>query len=525
MLLPGCVCCQFARCFVVKFTDWRGDARTYHADFARGDTLNFLDPTPAVPFTFSTPVTTGYGPSGSLTVLVENELIRCTYTPPFGESGSIVLERSGSHELMSGEAVTVSTLVSDTYTPSLTASGIYGEKKRITQVGSISIRLDQATQPGVLSCGFKGWPTAYGEPDYSPETYTLQFQPIATAVKPTGPRSYTAVLGAAQQSQWSDGIAAPPGVTRWSAFLPRGPELRDRFYNPYYPTYGPPNYRYVSPGCDGHLWRLAQPIVMRRLVDNPTMWMSDFITISNYQQVRYAFKSYPAGNGFGVPTLYVFTQNGQNLVQSAFTFSTTGIDASWRRLEYQATPTKFAEDLAQVQYNFGDDGDPFATVVSGGTYSPETVLSCGDLSRLAGCNGLACPPTSATVTLSSTQQFPFGGSYTIHGDPLSGYYGRFPHPDWGWVNVSVLFGRYESFGSGTVCACDAPFYMSINVNAQAGQVSIGASWQVSGDVNACYGGCNIPSVTGTNAGTGIYSQPYNPTIGIDVDSTVEVSFG
>lgn len=533
VLLPGCLCCLDAKCMMVRFNDWEGRHSQDHTIFAYKNTQLSFDPAPSLPFTTFSFLQDWSGEGsccGGITILVDESLIRCTITlqaSVWSAGKEIVLERQGAHGLLSGETVTVSDVVKDTLTAADPSPGYYGKKKYITNIGTISIRLDPSRRAFTTTdCAKKCSPQQYGQPEFSPETHTLLFQNISPV--PNGPRSFNYVDTQPQDdSKWNDGFTYP-GVPYAPEYLPRGPELRP--FDRYSSSFAPPNYRYVSPGCDAYLSRLASPIVLRKVQGDPSSWASDPIQIqaNGYFDVKYVFSFQYLTQQFsyacGRPTLSVYRLESGSWVRKGYRYSTNALDYLWRRLQYQQNPSQFSADLANTTYPFGEPGDPFATVSVGGAYSPETVVTCPGVSQrvpyLSGCNG-SCPAQSVTVTLDDSEYLP-GGSYSI---PISAgglsYEGTFTLPD-GLVRTVSL-----SFIELYYCACDAAYRVTVSISdrtASYSQFFRGAIWSFPTSPNNCYGAClQSGSYTATNQGKGTLQIGFPPSAIIDVPSSVQVT--
>jgi hypothetical protein len=533
-----------------------------NSDFAKGEFMSFLGTSTSMPYTDYFYSNYYYQPRGySLTI--EESLIRLKIDFSIYQlSETIVFERTGTHTLWDGDEISL-TLASDNFTPTLPArnascpnNGIYGCEKDITQIGTVTIRLDaEEVGSAGASCSCSCLPSSYGSLPYTtPDTYTLQFQNLN--ISPNGPRSYRydaqnawVTRLTSNDALWNDVLTAPhPQDQRWSAFVPSGPVMRERYANNYYPSADPPNYRLIATGCNGSLARLANPIILRKPsqgAQNPLaasnadyIWISDPILLEPGLFVRYAFTRclLYEGSSTTLPTLYqFFTQGSRRWGQGQATgdssyrnYTQTDIatwGCAWDRKTYQETPQAYADYIKQLVFKFGENDDPFATVTAGGTYSPESYVQCanGYSSSAAGCNGYACPPTSATVTLQSTSDFPYGGSYNV---PINGFGNyTFTGSD-GWqVAISVFITGNE--GEAVKCGCDSPYNVVVQIGSRSGQSYYGLFKSAKWISAACVGSCLSGQFTCSNNGKGSYQDInfyQNYYAAIDVASSVSVTF-
>lgn len=480
VLLPCGNCCKPSRCGAIRWDGWVGEAAPH------GDMTFYFDyqwpyypqPLPAMPFEFGA----GFG-----TVRVEESLIR--FTAQFGTwkfnrfiSGeTIVLERSGPHDFFGGELIELTQVVHDNVTtsaknfpeaqpgPGQSAVPVtgYGYKKAIETIGTVSLQTSPATYGNAFTeCLCPCTPRPFDGAEYAPSTYTLTF--LNLEENPNGPRL---VLYDGTSPQAGE----PPSLSLYGAYVPTGSSFR-----------GPPptGFRARVAGCNRYMPRLSYPIVMQRYQQTMS-WYSDFIRMDSVGNVaRYVFARCDQNVGSdraqsGAPRLTVLRYyNGIGSNPTTVTAVARNTPCAWNRIYYRDNPGAYTQFLSQQEHFFGEDGNPFAKVTAGGAYAPE---------------GPDFPvPTSVTVTLTSTDQFPVGGDYTMP-FPQSGSGVTFPATsDRPALTVTAGLGPADR-----TCGCDDPFNVFIGAYYGGGYPT-GTTWRKSG----CYSEYTLKdqTITATNNG-------------------------
>ena len=353
MLGSACsACCAGPFCLMYRGQGWSGsavDAQTLNSD----GTFGKYDDTQS---TYNVSLQTGT-PTGvlsySATVVFSAERITATlsgtYTLYPGAWGyystrtvipfSVTLVRDGTYDLLSGAVYSLSTVDSSSIPSDVDEYG----RKCIDSIGSFSIQLDIGVNSRCL-CDCR--PSFYGDASaVRPSTYSLTF---------LSSRSPDPMLGVENS---------------YSGFMPPAP------YN-------------GGSGCFNFVTRLLSPIVMRNVKYSASIYISDPIPYSPCRQVVYQFDACTGelsvalvASQYGTRTSRI--ANGRKLSQRP--------NCLWGQAKYLAAPATYSQSVNSHVFDFG-----FATVSPGGTYAPESVTSCSDLSDpymflSEGCDGNECP--------------------------------------------------------------------------------------------------------------------------------------
>jgi hypothetical protein len=300
--------------------------------------------------------------------------------------GSIILETASVDEFLNGDTVEISSVVSDTTSPSQDEYG----KSDISQVGKFFLRRAQQSE---CNCSCDPNYFAPSQPVSTPDTCTLQF--TNTDSRPNGPR-------------WpkpATPYSSAPGqyaVGKYAGFMPPN-DVRE-LLDPYT----------VRTGCDSYLARISQPIVLRKVAGTNHTYLSDPINIKPCAQVRYRFDACPSGSDI-LPSLSAFSvqSDSHKTHPSAKLFADAPLCA-WNAPDYRQNPSNYQSAKDTHVYTFGD----FATVTPGGTYQPEQQLLCGGsvadiLSLAEGCFGTQCPPSALQVTIEGGDNPWIAGTYSV----------------------------------------------------------------------------------------------------------------
>ena len=460
---PCSACCGGPFCLMYRGQDWSGsavDAQTLNSDGTFGkydDTQSTYSVsgqagTPTGVLGYSTSIVFSTNRitatlSGTYTLFPRAWKENYTRTTiPF----SVTLVRDGTYDLLSGTAYSLSTVDSS----SIPADVDEYSRKCIDSIGSFSVQLDIGVNSRCL-CGCS--PSFYGDASaVRPSTYSLTF---------LSSRSPDPMLGVANS---------------YSGFMPPAP------YN-------------GGPGCFNFVTRLLSPVVMRNVEYSASIYISDPIPYSPCRQVVYQFDACTGelsvalvASQYGIRTNRI--ASGRKLSQRP--------NCLWGQAKYAADPTSYSKSVNEYVFDFG-----FATVSPGGTYEPESVTACNDLSDpymflSEGCDGKECPkdirvsidiekyPSDKHITI--TDNF-YAGGYTswytydsvfadrtgINGDyvvrytapqcPENGglqrgwYAGTFTIPSGGTVSISIERGK------------NAPSQEACQDCSKAGMI-VGVSW-------------------------------------------------
>jgi hypothetical protein len=306
--------------------------------------------------------------------------------------GSIILETASVDEFLNGDTVEISSVVSNTTSPSQDEYG----KSDISQVGKFFLRRAQQSE---CNCSCDPNYFAPSQPVSTPDTYTLQF--TKTDSRPNGPRW-------PKPATPNIGIVGQYAIGKYAGFMPPN-DVREYLNN-----------SIVRTGCDSYLARISQPIVLRKVAGTNHTYLSDPINIKPCAQVRYRFDAcpyyVPGGSGSDIlPALSAFSvqSNSHKTHPSAKIFADAPLCA-WNAPDYRQTPSNYQSAKDTHVYTFGD----FATVTPGGTYQPEQQLLCGGsvsdrLSLAEGCLGTKCPPSALQVTIEGGDQPWIAGTYSV----------------------------------------------------------------------------------------------------------------
>lgn len=356
---PCSPCCS--HCLMYETKNWSGsaaDAITFNTDGTFG---SYSTDKPTYIVSGGTGTKTGYlNYTTTLNLLTDKitVVIAGTYTLsklawsdtyfltriPF----SVTLERIGAYNLDTDSVYVLSTVAATSIPETLDEYG----RKCIDSIGSFSVRRSTGVN---TNCACGCLPSFYGDSAaVRPNTYSLTFLEA---------RSPNPMLGVENS---------------YSGFMPPAPFRGGN-------------------GCFNLLPRLLLPIVMRQVVGTNSIYRSDPILRSPCNRVVYQFDACTGTlNVASMPFNYLAQTKatGQKLAALANCF--------WSQAEYTAEPTAYSQAVNTHVYAFG-----FAVVAPGGTYAPEVVTSCSDLSDpymflSEGCDGNECPKDiSITLNISA----------------------------------------------------------------------------------------------------------------------------
>jgi hypothetical protein len=338
----------------------------------------------------------------TLAIDVTESVVRVTLTVGINPyAGSIVLESDQVEQLVSGEVIHVSQVVSNTVPNTLDEY----DNPMVSVVGSFYLKRDFVSGCA-CSCNQNFYDQS--QPLTTPDAYTLQFTNTNDA--PSGPRWASPYRTAFARTPIYD----PSGrAGKYTAFLPLG-DFIFRYQSGVY------SFESEVTGCHAYIPRFTSPIVLRKVAGTSHSYISDPIQIRPCVKVRYSFdacfttpnEQSPRLTCTTTPSGAHFTELGN---QSSSSIWTPAPMCVWEAEAYQADPSAYADYLNEYVYHFGN----FATVSPGGNYAPETQLLCGrpsadNISLMSGCRGVKCPPTEIQlVIVNSRPDFAADGTYAL----------------------------------------------------------------------------------------------------------------
>jgi hypothetical protein len=494
VLATGCGCCD--RCLIIKTDGWSGafvfsDQNLINADFGVAAN-NFGDGyalNPSLAFSnFSA------SPRGTMSIVVTGDVVRVTFKFASGFAstyieGSVVFEGPGASQVIGGQELTLSTVVSNTLPAGVDEYG----RKLIDTVGTVSLKLGSTLYPGCM-CSCSSNLFDQSQPESTPDTYTLTFTNVSSA--PSGPRS---------TPESSPYIASG----RYAGFLPLSSITQGASV--------------VRTGCDSFMPRFSQPIVLRKVAGTTSTYLSDPILVRACTQVRYRFDTCPAELGYldytYQPLLYVYSTRQSHPSSRVFTPYAA---CEWTAAASAANPSGYAQYKSALIYQFGD----FATVSPGGSYTPEQQLLCGKtdadaVSLQEGCGGSACPKDVIVTISGSVMRFGtnLDGVYSVPRtfDGCSGYSGGLPVDNY-FSGVRTSYGLTVMNGPASLtisvlrssgafyrpdnCGCDGrPVQLLLSYYWPGWENSGGRTTWTADDGNTCVPVCVSSDVTLT------YSNP------------------
>jgi hypothetical protein len=448
MLGGSCSPCCGAWCLVFKSQGWQGSLADVDSWVINGDGATFLAST-SLPINTVLGNTSPFAVGGvGLSLLVDESLVRATLTY---QGGEIVLERTGSHGLLSSDVVELGPqdVSSNTFT---TAPDEYN-KKPIDTVGSLFFKIERSpgslNQFGPTQC-LVGCEPNFFDPSAAistPETMTLTF--TNTAARPAGPR-------------WPSpgrpyyGGFGEYAIGKYAGFLP--PNSVIEYFTPYK----------VRNGCDAHMLRFSQPIVLRRVQGTNYTYLSDPILIKPCDRVRYRFDACAACLGYSctyAPRLSVYPVDANSRWTVPVSSQINGDYplGTWGRAAYATSPASWQSEKDSFVYHFGN----FATVSPGGVHVSEPAVVCGGdtpskWSDSEGCLGGKCPPEEVIVTIAEGGDLPIAGSYSLAAS------NRFCVNDYGSFIPDNYFGGSRGFYGATFSIGSYDLTLGVGRNAGSG---------------------------------------------------------